>query len=283
MEIYSIFREHLIIFQDFADDSGNSIDEWMPQMKQMAQDKGIPLKELAAYILREIATRAGVPAHAIGSITRRPPPPTTRSSKIEKPLPPGEIPGTTILVSTLEDPRITIRNSELATRGWTYQEGVLSRRRLVFTEQQMYWECNGMATNESLDILDLYDPSRTRFADYMLSGIFDGDAHRVPEIQYGFKTSDIEEVPEQVLKLDSHIRAFTSRNLSYDSDSLNAFLGVAAQYSTNSGLCLLLSQLVELGIGCGGSGQVREEAVDCDNLFTNQRTLLQRIATKLPR
>jgi hypothetical protein len=62
----------------------------------------------------------------------------------------------------------------------------------------------------------------------------------VPETQYGFKASDAEEeVSEQVLKLDSHIRAFTSRNLSYDSDSLNAFLGVAARYSANNGLYLL--------------------------------------------
>ena len=221
-------------------------------MKWMAQNKGIPLQELAPHILREIATRAGVPAHAIGSITRRPPPPITRSSKIEKPLPPGEISGKTILVSTLEDPRIAVRNSEWATRGWTYQEGVLSTRRLVFLEQQMYWECNSMATNKSLNILDLYDPSHTRFADYMLSGIFDGDLHRVPELQYGFKTSDVNEVSEQVQKLDSHIRAFTSRNLSYDSDSLNAFLGVAARYSTNGGLCLLLGMPVWAGLFATG-------------------------------
>jgi hypothetical protein len=97
-----------------------------------------------------------------------------------------------------------------------------------------------MTTQESLDIIDLYDPSETRFADYMLSGIFDGDIHRVPELQYGFKASDVkEEVSEQVLKLDSHIRSFTFRKLSYDGDALNAFLGVAARYSSNSGLCLL--------------------------------------------
>jgi hypothetical protein len=105
-----------------------------------------------------------------------------------------------------------------------------------------------MTTQESLDIIDLYDPSETRFADYMLSGIFDGDIHRMPELQYGFKASDVEEeVSEQVLKLDSHIRSFTSRNLSYDGDALNAFLGVAARYSSNNGLCLLLGMPVWAG------------------------------------
>jgi hypothetical protein len=240
MEIFGICREHLTVFQDMADDSGTTIEELMPKMMDMSEREGIRMQELAPHILREIATAIGMPEHMIKNLKRRPAPPITPSSKIEKPLPPGQEPGTTILVSTLEDPRVTIRNSEWATRGWTYQEGVLSNRRLVFTEQQMYWECNGMATQESLDIIDLYDPTKTRFADYMLSGIFDGDIHRVPELQYGFKASDVEkEVSEQVLKLDSHIRAFTSRNLSHDGDSLNAFLGVAARYSTNNGLRLL--------------------------------------------
>jgi hypothetical protein len=129
----------------------------------------------------------------------------------------------------------------------------LSNRRLVFTEQRVYWECHGMAINESLDLalIELSDPSGTRMADYMLSGIFDGDLHRVPELQYGFNAPAVEEeeVSEQVLKLDSHVRAFTSRNLSYDSDSLNAFLGAAARYSTNNdGLCLLVGMPVWAGV-----------------------------------
>ncbi|KAI4178778.1 MAG: hypothetical protein L6R41_008211, partial [Letrouitia leprolyta] len=205
MGTYDISREHLQIFRDTAEDVGVPLVKCMPNMKILAQAKGIPLQELAPCMLREIATAAGVPAEDVGSITRRPTPPITRSSKVERPLPPGAIASRTTLLSTLEDPRITIRRSDWATRGWTYQEGVLSHRRLVFTEQQMYWECNGMANNESLDLLDLYDESETRFANFMLSGIFDGDLHRVPELQYGFQTSDATEVSQQVLKLDSHI------------------------------------------------------------------------------
>ena len=71
-------------------------------------------------------------------------------------------------------------------------------------------------------------------------------------VKYGFKTSAVDEVSEQVLKLDSHIRAFTSRNLSYDSDSLNAFLGVAVRYSTDNGLCLLLGMPVLAGLFANG-------------------------------
>jgi hypothetical protein len=84
-------------------------------------------------------------------------------------------------------------------------------------------------------------------ADYMLSGIFEVGVHRVPELQYGFQPPADDEVGEQVLKLDGHIRAFTSRKLSYDGDSLNAFLGVVAQYSTDRGLSLLLGIPVWIG------------------------------------
>jgi len=250
METYDISPEHLRVFQDFADDFRNSIDELMVKMKQLAQSIGVSLQELLPYLLSQSASRAGVPADAVGDISSIPPRLITSSSKIEKPLPSGQIAGRTILISTMEDPRITISNSEWATRAWTYQEGVLSNRRLVFTEKQVYWECHGMAINESLDLplVDLSDQSGTRMADYMLSGIFNGDLHRVPELQYGFKSSAIDEVSEQVLKLDGHIQAFTSRNLSYDSDSLNAFLGIAARYSTNNGLCLLLGMPVLAGL-----------------------------------
>jgi hypothetical protein len=35
------------------------------------------------------------------------------------------------------------------TRGWTYQEGLLSRRRIFFTEEQVYFECHGRHCFES--------------------------------------------------------------------------------------------------------------------------------------
>ncbi|MCJ1309316.1 hypothetical protein MMC25_002975 [Agyrium rufum] len=249
---YGISHKHLKIFQDFAGDYQTPIEKWMEQMVAMAQKMGIPLTELAPRMLKDIATSMGMPQHMIDSIKRRPSPPMTLSSRPELPLPEQLVVGRTTLVSTLEDPRVTIRNSEWATRGWTYQEGILSNRRLVFTEQQVYWECSGMAMNESLDLLDLYDPCGTHLADYMLSGIFDGDLHRVPELQYGYRPSSTTEVSEQLVKLDSHIRAFTSRKLSYESDSLNAFLGVATRYSNDNGLFLLLGMPVLAGLFANG-------------------------------
>ncbi|KAH7341199.1 heterokaryon incompatibility protein-domain-containing protein, partial [Pyrenochaeta sp. MPI-SDFR-AT-0127] len=37
-----------------------------------------------------------------------------------------------------------LRKSVWASRAWTFQEGLLSTRRLIFTEKQMYFECQGL-------------------------------------------------------------------------------------------------------------------------------------------
>jgi hypothetical protein len=51
---------------------------------------------------------------------------------------------------SMADPQDAIRRSTWFTRGWTFQEAVLSRRRLAFTDEQVYFECNAMNCYESL-------------------------------------------------------------------------------------------------------------------------------------
>jgi hypothetical protein len=53
-------------------------------------------------------------------------------------------------IIALKDPLFNIRNTVWHTRGWTYQEMSLSRRRLVFTEYQLYFQCNAMERVEAL-------------------------------------------------------------------------------------------------------------------------------------
>ncbi|KAK0623882.1 heterokaryon incompatibility protein-domain-containing protein, partial [Immersiella caudata] len=52
--------------------------------------------------------------------------------------------GGRVWISSLENPKHRIERSKWFSRGWTYQEGLFSRRRLIFTESQVYFECNSM-------------------------------------------------------------------------------------------------------------------------------------------
>ena len=54
------------------------------------------------------------------------------------------------LVSTMRHPEMSILQSKWLTRGWTYQEAVLSTRRPVFTEEQISFECKCMYCCESV-------------------------------------------------------------------------------------------------------------------------------------
>lgn len=76
------------------------------------------------------------------------------------------------------------------------------------------------------------------FADYLLSGVFTGDLHRIPELQYGYWPSgnhlDDTDPSKRLKSLTGHINTFTARNLTNTSDSLTAFFGIGAAFSTAS-------------------------------------------------
>ncbi|KAF2853349.1 HET-domain-containing protein [Plenodomus tracheiphilus IPT5] len=210
----------------------------------LLENQRLPLKETIPNLLREIATEGDEDPNDIEvdkiPITRRP---WTHSSKPRRPLPQDKTASMITLISTMQEPRSAVKQSSWATRGWSYQEGVLPNRRLVFTEEQVYRECRGMAVCETVDLaLDLvHEPSGVRMADFMLSGIFDGDLHHDSELQYGFGPAlNLEDTGDKVVALDGHIDAFTLRNLTNEDDAPRAFQGVANTYTTDHGLSLLL-------------------------------------------
>lgn len=133
------------------------------------------------------------------------------------------------VVSTMEDPQSSIRSSRWASRGWTFQEAVLSRCRLVFTDQQAYFECNAMSCYESiysrLDSLHLSD--KRRFRDDIRGGIFGRDRRD----NFGYRGPD--EMSRFLLfqQYLSAIEDYSSRDLRFDADSLNAFQGIIQWYS----------------------------------------------------
>ncbi|OCL09471.1 HET-domain-containing protein, partial [Glonium stellatum] len=64
-------------------------------------------------------------------------------SRFRSPQPSANVKGN-VLVSTLPDPQDMIKRSKWMERAWVYQEALFSIRRLIFTEHQVYFECNNM-------------------------------------------------------------------------------------------------------------------------------------------
>jgi hypothetical protein len=104
------------------------------------------------------------------------------------------------LVSTLPDPRTLIKASKWMHRAWTYQESFFSTRRIVFTEQQVYYECRTGLAFETIA-----SPSEWP------SGIFDN--------QRGHE----EHSPWEIC---SRLTDYCGRELSASSDAIRAFEGI---------------------------------------------------------
>jgi hypothetical protein len=115
------------------------------------------------------------------------------------------------IVSSLANPASMIEGSKWATRGWTYQEGLLSTRRLIFSEDQVRFECNSMHCSEAIHLpLDEMHDQRTGKMDFY-----------VP--LGAFEKKDIGAKPWQFM---DYVAQFSQRELSFPADALNAMRGI---------------------------------------------------------
>ncbi|KAJ8117468.1 hypothetical protein OPT61_g1337 [Boeremia exigua] len=99
-----------------------------------------------------------------------------------------------------------IHKSAWAGRAWTYQETILSRKRLYFTDRQLYFEGSNMVSCEWVTL---------------------AGQQTLPDTPWIFAPSTCLGKPSHIYRC---LAAFTSRKLSYSSDALNAMLGVFAVY-----------------------------------------------------
>lgn len=118
------------------------------------------------------------------------------------------------LVGTVEgvalmriDPEPEIDRTPWATRVWTYQEEQLSTRALVFAHSRVYYQCKESSYSESRPSLKRSDNLLKQEIDRKLARI----SHNMDQAFY---------------KYTRHVQNFTSRNLKYSFDILNAFEGV---------------------------------------------------------
>ncbi|KAF5620795.1 tol [Fusarium sp. NRRL 52700] len=107
----------------------------------------------------------------------------------------------------------TLQFSSWNTRGWTFQERLLSRRSLIFTNKQVYWCCDG-TTWEEESLLDI--PGSTAFARPYSFGCYD--------------EWDDNEAKFSLESFDTYITQFSERKFTYPSDVLPAFLGIISRF-----------------------------------------------------
>ena len=127
------------------------------------------------------------------------------------------------LVQTL-DPINVSSNGYLAesnwnSRGWTLQEGLLSPRALIFTKEQVYWQCSqGSWCEDSFSEC----PSSPTICRH---GLVD-ELHNI----WDPNPNLVEKRYRQLVEL------YSQRKLSYESDGLNAFKGILEALKQISGL-----------------------------------------------
>ena len=128
----------------------------------------------------------------------------------------------TVFVNPWAKTRFIVADSHWATRGWTYQESVLSRRRLVFTDEQVYFECNGMSCYEAFQIPweSLHTSDRQSMEDKYLNG---------PDYDDALFPFGVDTTPYAIF---DRISEYSRKSLTHQSDRLNAFLGILRAFET---------------------------------------------------
>jgi hypothetical protein len=99
----------------------------------------------------------------------------------------------------------------------TFQEALLSHRLIVFTNEQVYFQCRQSCSCESYPVLR------------------DVDAPISPLDQFYEFAFQIQSFSEQE-SVGAALKDFTRRQLSYDADILNAFRGTLKQYEREAGV-----------------------------------------------
>ncbi|KAI4863306.1 heterokaryon incompatibility protein-domain-containing protein [Hypoxylon rubiginosum] len=92
--------------------------------------------------------------------------------------------------------------SKWRTRGWTYQEAICARKCVVFTSREMYFQCKATICREAVCRPERRD---------IFSANLDGGPTTIWD----------------------HIREYSRRQLSFDSDALNGILGIFRQHRMN--------------------------------------------------
>ncbi|KAG4266476.1 hypothetical protein FPRO03_01760 [Fusarium proliferatum] len=113
-------------------------------------------------------------------------------------------------------PALSVKDAEASRyfkRGWTYQEYVLSRRRLIFGNQQIHWQCSCATWHEDL-------PQRQAVSD--------------DEKSYSFEFPNIKNEWPDFAEFSTLINEYNSRELTYPEDAFPAINGLLTYLEKSS-------------------------------------------------
>lgn len=134
------------------------------------------------------------------------------------------------IFSTGADPIFETQRSRWGSRGWTFQEGLLSQRRLIFTEHQSWFECTQDNWMEALGGLEfLNNPTQGQWG-YRLRRSLNArlpPSHQHPSLQM---YTNGREFSYRIQEFSKIIEQYSMRILTFDTDSLNAFAGVSRYF-----------------------------------------------------
>lgn len=140
---------------------------------------------------------------------------------------------------TLIFPQTHICLGEYDTRGWTYQEYIMSQRRLIFAGQRMHWECPCCDWHEEV---------------ICTSEIYPKHLFNEPDRNLIFRG-----LPDNI-SLERFIRGYNSCDFTYQEDVLpgiSGLLSLASRSFTGGFLCGLPEMFFDRALGWAGSGDLR--------------------------